>query len=103
MIETNANEVADNLLDELDDFEQAVDEEIDRALEEAQNLAKRRAPVDTGRLRDSVSVDLSEDILFSDVEYAPYVEFGTIYQDATHFMRDSALDAFNASIERLRS
>lgn len=103
MIETNADDVADELLEEMEEFASDVDAEIDRALREAQDLAKRRAPVDTGRLRDSVSVDLQEDTLFSDVEYAPYVEFGTVHQPATHFMGDSARDAFRNSIDRLES
>mgnify|MGYP002760370961 CR=1 FL=1 len=102
MLSTNASGAADELIGEFEEFEEEFQEERDRALIEAQQLAKRRAPVDTGRLRDSVSVDLQEDVLFSDVEYAPFVEFGTIYMDATHFMGDSARDAFQNSLERLR-
>ncbi len=103
MIETNADDVAGELVGEFEDFKQEVEEEIDRALREAKELARRRAPVDTGRLRDSVSVDLNEDVLYSNVEYAPFVEFGTIYMDATHFMGDSARDAWQNSIDRLQS
>lgn len=103
MLSTTADDAAGELLDEFEDFADDVEEEIDQTVQEAQRLAKRRAPVDTGRLRDSVSVDLQEDVLFSDVEYAPFVEFGTIYMDATHFMGDSARDAFQNSLERLRS
>lgn len=101
MIETNAETVAEHVLEQTDQFEDRVDEEIDRALSEAKRLARSRAPVDTGRLRDSVSIDLGEDVLYSDVEYATFVDQGTIYMEATHFMEDSAREAFRNSIERL--
>ncbi len=41
--------------------------------------AKRRAPVDTGRLRSSITHNVrpTEAIVGSNVAYAPYVEFGT--------------------------
>lgn len=42
--------------------------------------AKRNAPVDTGRLRESIVSDVSNDgriIIGSPLEYARYVEFGT--------------------------
>lgn len=54
--------------------------------------AKQRTPVDTGDLKRSISVDISQDELsakiFTEVEYAPHVEFGTAphlikTQDAT--------------------
>lgn len=89
--------------DYFEDFKDEVEEEIDQAVNEAQDLAKQRVPVDTGRLRDSVSIDLQEDVLYSDVDYAPHQDLGTIYIDPTYFMRDSAIDAFTNSIQRLRS
>jgi len=41
--------------------------------------AKENAPVDTGRLRSSITSRVAEHQVFigSNVEYAPYVEFGT--------------------------
>ena len=43
--------------------------------------AKHRAPVDTGRLRASIRHQIDpnglEGQVFSDVDYAPYMEFGT--------------------------
>jgi HK97 gp10 family phage protein len=46
-----------------------------------QSGARRRTPVDTGRLRNSVTHELTPDGLSArigtNVEYAPFVEFGT--------------------------
>jgi len=61
----------------------AVKEAIRRALEEAGALVKRemetQAPVRTGALRSSITVDVEGDraIVGPNVAYAPYVEFGT--------------------------
>lgn len=64
----------------------------------AEDYAKKRCPVDTGRLRGSISHTVDENELAAyigtNVEYAPYVELGTgkyysggrptpwVYQDA---------------------
>lgn len=58
---------------------------IARALEamglQAEGYAKMLAPVDTGRLRNSLTHDArpSEEAVYigTNVEYAPYVEYGT--------------------------
>lgn len=45
-----------------------------------QAMAKRDAPVDTGKLRQSIDIDNSEEFTSKvsvNVPYAPYVEFGT--------------------------
>lgn len=60
--------------------------------------AKRLCPVDTGRLRASINWRLEADargllaIVGTDVEYAPYVEFGTSRMSAQPFLRP-ALEA----------
>ena len=52
-------------------------------LEEAclvvENAAKKKVPVDTGNLRSSITYDVDGDegVIGTNVEYAPYVEFGT--------------------------
>ena len=59
--------------------------------------AKRRCPVDTGRLRSSITHELRVDaeglhaVVGTDVEYAAYVEFGTSRMHAQPFLRP-ALD-----------
>lgn len=61
-------------------------------------VAKRLCPVDTGRLRASITHRLGRDSegLFvdvgTDVEYAPYVELGTSRMAARPYLRP-ALDA----------
>lgn len=58
-------------------------------LNRAENAAKRRAPVDTGRLRSSISTELIEEdgeltgIIGSDVEYAAPQEFGYTLPNGT--------------------
>lgn len=55
-----------------------------------QRDAKRLAPVDTGRLRASIEFKLRADGLeaevFSDVEYAKFVEFGTEFMEEQPFL-----------------
>ena len=54
---------------------------VNKAALDVQREARVRCPVDTGRLRASIrprfySQGLAADV-FTDVEYAPFVEFGT--------------------------
>lgn len=61
----------------------------------AETYAKKEAPVDTGRLRNSIShkVDKNEPAAYigTNVEYAPYQEFGTRRGvKAKHFLRNAA-------------
>lgn len=77
---------------------------IARALEEiglvAEGYAKRLCPVDTGRLRNSIthSVETSSmsAIIGTNVEYGPYVELGTSRRKAANggrgFLRPAASD-----------
>lgn len=73
---------------------------IDRALEEiglaAEGYAKRACPVDTGNLRNSIThaVEPGEDAVYvgTDVEYAPYVEMGTVRTAAQPFLRPAATE-----------
>lgn len=99
---SNAYEVASNTMDHFEDFEERVEGEIDRTVEEAQNLAKKRVPVDTGQLRDDISADLEQDKIFNTLDYAVWQNFGTSHGiPPTWYMTDSALDAFNDSVRRL--
>lgn len=49
------------------------------AAEQVKNSAKSLCPVDTGRLRDSISVNAegSTAVVSANTDYAAYVEFGT--------------------------
>ena len=60
----------------------------------AETYAKKGAPVDTGRLRNSIAhkVDKEEPAAYigTNVEYAPYQEFGTRRGvKAKHFLRNA--------------
>jgi HK97 gp10 family phage protein len=54
-----------------------------------ERTAKRLAPVDTGRLRASITTELKRLAaeVGTDVEYAPYQEFGTYKMDANPYLR----------------
>lgn len=63
----------------------AAEDQIIEALEKcgmvAEGYAKLKCPVDTGRLRGSISYEVKESeramYVGTNVEYAPYVEYGT--------------------------
>ena len=87
--EDNARQIAD-----------AIDQALARALEEvglvAEGYAKKACPVDTGRLRNSIThqVRPSEKSVYigTNVEYAPYVELGTSRMKPQPFLRPAAAD-----------
>ncbi len=78
----------------------AIDKALARALERiglaAETYAKRACPVDTGRLRNSVThlARPAEKAVYvgTNVEYAPYVELGTSRTKAQPFLRPAAAD-----------
>ena len=68
-----------------------------RALEmiggKAESYAKKLCPVDTGRLRNSIThaqYDENTEVIGSNVEYAPYVELGTHKMAARPYLRPAA-------------
>lgn len=77
------------------EFLDAIPEQIEQALiaigMTAETYAKQLCPVDTGRLRNSITheVDMKEQcaIIGSNVEYAPYVELGTSRMAARPYLR----------------
>lgn len=60
----------------------------------AESHAKALTPVDTGRLRNSISHAASGDAAYigTNVEYAPYVEFGSVHNKAHHMLKKAATD-----------
>lgn len=64
--------------------------------------AQRNAPVDTGNLKRSIRLDISDGGLTAKseaaAEYAPYVEWGTRYMEAQPYMKP----AFNKQKEQFR-
>lgn len=77
---------------------QAMDSALARALEmiglAAEGYAKRLCPVDTGRLRNSITHNQVDDSVYigTNVEYGPYVELGTSKKDARPFLKPAAQD-----------
>lgn len=81
----------------------AIDRALVAALEEtglvAEGYAKRACPVDTGRLRNSITHIVDEGtrhvIIGTNVEYAPYVELGTRRQKPQPFLYPAANDHYS--------
>lgn len=82
--------------DNVDLFKNASDEAISRALEAigltAEAYAKLKCPVDTGRLRNSITHTVKDDTVYigTNVEYAVYVEMGTKNTRAQPYLRPAA-------------
>jgi hypothetical protein len=78
--------------------EQAIMRGLEAIGEVAEGYAKDDCPVDTGRLRASISNKAVKDELAvyigTNVEYAPYVEYRDIDHKTgkAHFLRDAAAD-----------
>lgn len=88
-----------------------IQDAIDRALEEigltAEGFAMDLCPVDTGRLRSSITheVNKSENAVYigTNVKYAPYVELGTYKMKAQPYLRPAATnhsDTYRSIIEK---
>lgn len=78
----------------------AIHKAVAAALEEiglsAERFAKRACPVDTGRLRNSIThaLNMDEEAVYigTNVEYGPYVELGTHGREGVGFLRHAAED-----------
>lgn len=89
-----------NVTSNRDLIERASDEAIERALEaiglQCEGYAKMLCPVDTGRLRNSIthSVDASEQKVYvgTNVEYAAYVEMGTSRTKAQPYLQPAVVN-----------
>ena len=84
--------------DNVDEYLKAVDAAKQRGLEKvgltAERYAKTLCPVDTGRLRNSISHAVEGDSAYigTNVEYAPYVEMGTVRTRAQPYLKPAAQD-----------
>ncbi|MBO1680171.1 HK97-gp10 family putative phage morphogenesis protein [Bittarella massiliensis (ex Durand et al. 2017)] len=80
-----------------------------RCANEMERHAKLRCPVDTGRLRNSVTtaVETEDDTatvyVGSNVEYAPHVELGTSRSEAQPFLKPAVADHQDAYARIIRS
>jgi HK97 gp10 family phage protein len=84
--------------DNIDEYLKAVGAAKQRGLEKvgltAERYAKALCPVDTGRLRNSISHAVEGDSAYigTNVEYAPYVEMGTVRTRAQPYLKPAAQD-----------
>lgn len=64
---------------------------------QAEGYAKRYAPVDTGRLRNSITHTTDDDSAYvgTNVEYAPYVEYGTSKTKQQAFIKPAVQNHIN--------
>ena len=60
----------------------------------AEGYAKKDTPVDTGRLRNSISHETDDDAAYigTNVEYAPYVELGARGRQGVHMLQRAATE-----------
>lgn len=92
----NVRVVVDNSYEVATALEQAFDRALEKIGLTAERYAANLCPVDTGRLRNSIThtVDSGEKAAYigTNVEYAPYVELGTSRHREQPFLRPAAQD-----------
>ena len=84
----------DNTNDVLFGLDTAIDRALARIGFQAEGYAKDLCPVDTGRLRGSITNEVASEekavYIGTNVEYAPYVELGTSRQRAQPYLKPAA-------------
>ena len=92
----------DNSQQVLSALEKAIKNGLEAIGLTAETYAKKATPVDTGRLRNSIShaVDGEAAYIGTNVEYAPYVELGTSRAKAHHMLQKAATE-HSAEYKRL--
>lgn len=93
----------DIILEALDD---AIDEAMKTVGMQAENYARANAPVDTGRLRNSITSQVLNGekavVIGTNVDYAPYQELGTSKMAACNNGRGFLRPAINDHIDEYR-
>lgn len=87
-------EVEDHTEEVLDGIEQAKARALEKIGLVAEGYAKRLCPVDTGRLRNSITHTTDDEAAYigTNVEYAVYVEMGTVNTPAQPYLKPAAAD-----------
>lgn len=86
------------ITDNSDKFLEALPKQIEQALiaigMTAETYAKRECPVDTGRLRNSISHAYDDDSAYigTNVEYAAFVELGTSRMKPRPYLKPAATE-----------
>ena len=95
--------------DNTDEVLDAISEQLGVGLETvglvAEGYAKRLCPVDTGRLRNSISHAVDNNMVYigTNVDYAVYVEMGTVKTHAQPYLKPAAADHVNEYQEILEN
>ena len=84
----------DNTKEVLSALEKAIERGLEAIGLTAEGHAKKETPVDTGRLRNSIShaTDKEAAYIGTNVEYAPYVELGSRGRDGKHMLQRAATE-----------
>lgn len=109
--DSEINEILEIRADNRREVAEAIDKAVAAALEEmglaCEGFAKLACPVDTGRLRSSIThmTKPSDNAVYvgTNVEYGPDVELGTVHMDARPFLKPAAADhadAYRAILRR---
>ena len=86
------NEVNDKVSKAMKLYPQEARKAMELSCITVENKAKHLVPVDTGRLKSSITYKVSQSVyditgtIGTDVEYAPYVELGTSRMNAQPFL-----------------
>jgi len=96
-IDTNADEVADWLDEQLDEFQDTRPGMLTQAQNDTYKRARDKVPVDTGDLKDSLE-KLGYGV-GSDLHYAPHVGLGTIHMDGTDYLWGPAKKALKQALK----
>ena len=100
LTESDAAELVEIRENNAQQVEDAMNQAIAKALTmiglKAEGNAKNACPVDTGRLRNSITnaIDTDENAVYigTNVEYAPYVELGTSRRKPHPYLKPAAAD-----------
>ena len=84
----------DNTEEVLSAMKKAVERGLEAIGLAAEGHAKKETPVDTGRLRNSISHAVEDKAAYigTNVEYAPYVELGARGRDGKHMLQRAATE-----------
>ena len=87
---------------QLDDLQDDSNRELEQMPIEAERIANRLVPVDTGALKESITINLTEHSIVAGEDYAVFVEFGTVKMAPQPFLGPAARQAFEDGVRRLR-
>ena len=87
-------ETKDNTKEVLSALEKAIERGLEAIGLTAEGHAKKETPVDTGRLRNSIShaVEDKSAYIGTNVEYAPYIELGARGRQGKHMLQRAATE-----------